>query len=86
MLREGVSLVSFTLFVFQFSPFPYSQTICSAVDLDSACLVPSVPFFCIASFAVYLRHHLMPRNPATWRCLVCQLGPWDQIPACHSIP
>ena len=87
VLREGVSPVSFTLFVFQFSPFPYSQTICSAMDLDSTCLVPSVPFLCTSSFTVHLRHHLMPRNPATWRCLVLParpLGPDPCMPL-HSI-
>lgn len=57
------------------------------MDLDSACLVPSVPFFCIASFTVYLRHHLMPRNPATWRCLVVPAGPLGPDPCMplHSI-
>ena len=85
VLREGVSLVSFTLLVFQFSPFPYSQTICLAMDLDSICLVPSVPFLCTASFTIYLRHYLMPRNPATWRWLVPArpLGPDPCMPL-HS--
>lgn len=73
VLREGVSLVSFTLFVSQFSPFPYSQTICLAMDLDSACLVPSVPFFLHCIF------HRLPQAPSDAQ-KSCHL----EMPCCAS--